>query len=158
MNIEIHHFDRAELLPLFSSADDSPMQIAGYIDAGVILVAREGDTIIGYVQIIETREESLFEIKSMAVTEGWQRSGVGTALVSAVAALCREWGGQRLTVSTSTADTGNLRFYLRLGFRFFRIVTDAFGPSSGYAKDAVVDGIPLRDQIFLELALGDPGA
>jgi hypothetical protein len=32
----------------------------------------------------------------------------------------------------------------------YRIVRDAFGPSTGYTEGAPVDGIPLRDQVFLE--------
>jgi hypothetical protein len=35
----------------------------------------------------------------------------------------------------------------------YRIVQDAFGPSSGYPEGALIDGIPLRDQVFLERAL-----
>jgi hypothetical protein len=55
-----------------------------------------------------------------------------------------------LFVSTATADIGNLRFYQRQGFRMYRIVQDAFTPENGYAAGVLIDGIPLRDQVFLE--------
>lgn len=135
-------------MPLFALADDSANQIAGYIGLGQVLVAREGDAIVGHAQLIGD------ELKSVAVAEDRQRLGVGKALVEAVIAQCREAGALRLTVSTATADIGNLRFYQRLGFRMTRIVRDAFGPVSGYPEGLMIDGIPLRDQVFLEFDLG----
>ena len=53
----------------------------------------------------------------------------------------------------STAAAGTLRFYQRGGFWMYRVVQDAFGPSTGYPVGLLMDGIPLRDQVFLELAL-----
>jgi len=74
-------------------------------------------------------------------------------LVEAAVVRCRIRGGHRLIVSTATADIGNLRFYQRLGFRMYRIARDAFTPLRGYPEAKLVDGIPLRDQVFLELDL-----
>jgi len=71
--------------------------------------------------------------------------------VEAAIARCRQRNGCKLIVSTAASDTGNLRFYQRQGFRMYRIVRDAFGPATGYAAGTLVDGIPLRDQVFLEL-------
>ena len=39
--------DRNLLLPLFALADDSRAQIATYIARGEVLVARDGDLIVG---------------------------------------------------------------------------------------------------------------
>jgi GNAT superfamily N-acetyltransferase len=91
----------------------------------------------------------------MAVDEARQREGIGYCLVKAAIARCRLRNGRRLMVSTATADTGNLRFYQRQGFRMSRIVRDAFTRSNGYQEGATIDGIPLRDQVFLELELTD---
>jgi ribosomal protein S18 acetylase RimI-like enzyme len=132
---------------LFALADDSAEQIEAYIGLGRILVACEGDAILGHAQIVDA------ELKSIAVAEGRQRSGVGRALVEAVIARARADGAACLTVSTATADIGNLRFYQRLGFRMTRIVRDAFGPATGYPEGLTIDGIPLRDQVFLEFDL-----
>jgi hypothetical protein len=45
-----------------------------------------------------------------------------------------------------------LRFYQRLGFRLLRIEPDAFTPEAGY-PDIEIDGIPLRDRVWLSLSL-----
>jgi GNAT superfamily N-acetyltransferase len=153
MHIGQYDEDRALLLPLFTLADDSAAQIAAYISRGEVLVARDAELVIGHLQIVETGDAGVFELKSMAVTEQRQREGVGARLVEAGLAYCRARSGRRLIVSTAAADTGNLRFYQRRGFRMSRIVRDVFTPSNGYMEGAVVDGIALRDQVFLDLDL-----
>lgn len=153
MPIESYLADRSALLPLFALADDSPAQISSYMALGEVLVAREGDAIVGYLQIVGTGAAGVFELKSMAVREQRRRQGVGRGLVEAALRHCRDRGGVRVIVSTASADTSNLRFYQRQGFRMYRVVQDAFGPWSGYAPDTFIDGIPLRDQVFLECNL-----
>ena len=157
MHIETYQADRAALLPLFTLADDSPAQIAGYIALGEVLVAREGDAVIGHAQIIETDHAGVFELKSLAVSEARQGEGIGRALIEAAVVFCRQRHGRRLVVSTAAAGTGHLRFYQRQGFRMERIVRDAFGPATGYAEGLHVDGIPLRDQVFLDRDLDAGG-
>jgi GNAT superfamily N-acetyltransferase len=151
MIIEDHQGDRGELQRLFALADDSAAQISTYIGRGKVLVAREAGDIIGHLQILETEDVGVFELKSMAVSEGRQGEGVGSRLVEAAVVWCREHEASRLVVSTAAGATGALRFYQRRGFRMLRVVRDAFGPSNGYAAGALVDGIPLRDQVFLDL-------
>jgi len=56
-------------------------------------------------------------------------------------------------LSTSPADARVLHFYQRLGFRLLRIVRDVFTPAAGY-RDTEIDGVPLRDQVWLSLSLG----
>jgi len=123
--------DRNLLLPLFALADDSRAQIATYITRGEVLVARDGDPIVGHLQILKTEDASVFELKSMAVTEKRQREGIRQHLVRAAIAYCRARNSHRLTVSTATADIANLRFYQRQGFRMYKIVRDAFVPAPG---------------------------
>jgi catechol 2,3-dioxygenase-like lactoylglutathione lyase family enzyme len=55
-------------------------------------------------------------------------------------------------VATAAADTGVLRFYQRLGFRLLRVERDVFTPEAGYPPTEV-DGVPLRDQVWLSLTL-----
>ena len=154
MRIERYEGNREALRPLFALADDSPMQISSYIDQGEVLVARDGGRIVGHVQVIETGEGGVFELKSLAVRPARQSEGLGRALVAAAITRCRERNGRRLIVSTATADIGNLRFYQRQGFRMCRIVRDAFGPQTGYPEGLLVNGIPLRDQVVFERDLG----
>jgi len=153
MDIEIYTGDRAALLPLFALADDSPSAVSAYLPLGEVLVAREGDAIVGHLQLTPTAEPDTLELKSLAVLEARQTQGLGHALVAAAAQRCRDRGVRRLIVSTAAAGTGALRFYQRQGFRMDRIVRDAFGPHNGYPEGLMVDGIPLRDQVFLDMAL-----
>ena len=153
MDIGIYHGDRHALRHLFALADDSEIQIASYIALGELLVACDGDAIAGHLQILDAGQPGLFEIKSMAVDPTHQRQGIGRDLVAAAIAHGRSRHGRRLIVSTATADIGNLRFYQRQGFRIYRVVQDAFRAESGYPDEIMIDGIPLRDQVFLELML-----
>jgi hypothetical protein len=58
-----------------------------------------------------------------------------------------------LLVATAAAETGNLRFYQRLGFRLLRIQRDAYTPADGYPDRLTIDGIPVRDRVWLNLEL-----
>jgi GNAT superfamily N-acetyltransferase len=144
--------DREDLRPLFREADDSEEQIDVYILSGVILVATDGAAIIGHLQLIDLPDNEV-ELKSMAVLEPWRGTGVGRALVEAALHHSRRLGRLRMLVATATADVGNLRFYQRLGFRMLRVERDAFGPHTGYADEVLIDGIPLRDRVWLDQAL-----
>ena len=48
-----------------------------------MLVARDGDLVIGHLQIVETNDAGVFELKNMAVKETRQRQGIGHSLVEA---------------------------------------------------------------------------
>jgi hypothetical protein len=56
-------------------------------------------------------------------------------------------------VGTAAADTGTLRFCQRLGFRMRGVEHDAFTAATGYAAGLEVDGIDLRDRVWLDLPL-----
>jgi len=137
---------------VFALADDSPAHVATYISLGEVFVARHGELIVGYAQIVESEDPRELELKSLAVIEARQGEGIGRDRVGAVVARCRERDGRHLIVSTAAA-VSILRFCQRGGFRIYRVVQDAFGPSTGYPVGLLMDGIPLRDQVFLELAL-----
>ncbi len=149
MTVSIERFlgDRSTLLHLFSEADDSPAQIARYIELGEVLVARRAGRIIGHIQSI--RDSSGMEIKSLAVLPAERGRGVGGALLRAVLDACV---APAVRVATASADLGNLRFYQRRGFRMDFIERDAFTPAHGY-PEIEIDGIPLRDRVWLSLDL-----
>lgn len=153
MPVEIYRCDRRHLMPLFLLADDSRDQVERYFALGEVLVFRDDREIIGHLQMLETGDPGVFELKSLAVLPGRRGSGVGTALVEAAVANCRDRNGRLLRVATAAADIGNLRFYQRRGFRICRVVRDAFGPATGYAPGLLIDGIPLRDQVLFDLVL-----
>ena len=148
-----HAGSREPLRALFALAEDSPEQLAAYLDLGEVLTASNADGVLGHIQIIDTEQPDQLEIKSMAVDPGVQGRGIGRALVEAALELARDQGRCKVVVATASADTGNLRFYQRLGLRLERVVPDAFTPATGYPAGIEIDGIPLRDQVWLSINL-----
>jgi GNAT superfamily N-acetyltransferase len=146
--------DRRELRALFELAEDSSQALDRYVEEGVVLVAKLRDerdeVVVGHVQITMHDDQPIAEIKNMAVAEPHQRTGVGRRLVSAALDRARRQGAARLEVATGAADVGNLRFYQRQGFRFSAIERDAFTPDAGYPTGIVIDGIELRDRVWLD--------
>ena len=149
MRIDLYSGDREMLRPLFELAEDSRAELDAYIGAGEVLVAVEGDERVGHLQLVGD------EIKNMAVVEAHRGRGVGRALVAAAIERARDERIEVLRVATGAADTGNLRFYQRLGFRMRAIERDAFTPANGYPPGLEVDGIELRDRVWLDLRLDD---
>jgi GNAT superfamily N-acetyltransferase len=159
VRVEEHAGGRAQLRWLFELAEDSAAALDAYIDAGRALVALREDRVVGHLQLVETDDPARLEVKSMAVEPAQQRRGVGRALVEAAIARARDEDRASLVVATAAADVGNLRFYQRLGFRLGSVERDAFTETTGYAPGLRIDGIELRDRVWLDLALrGDSDA
>jgi GNAT superfamily N-acetyltransferase len=148
-----HPGPRAVLRPWFALADDSTRQLDAYIDAGRVLVAMMDQAIVGHLQLVDGPAPDEIELKNMAVVQAWRGTGIGRALVNRAVTECADSGRSTMLVATGAADLGNLRFYQRLGFRMLRIERDAFTPDTGYPDDLEVDGIPLRDRVWLSRAL-----
>ena len=149
-----HTAARDALRALFEEAEDSATQLNAYIDEGEVLVALAGEAVVGHLQLIDGPAENESEIKNMAVERAHRGRGVGRTLIHSAAELARARGRATPTVATAAADIGNLRFYQRVGFRMRMVERDAFSLATGYAPDATVDGIALRDRVWLDLDLG----
>jgi ribosomal protein S18 acetylase RimI-like enzyme len=143
---------RDALADLFAEADDSAAAIRGYREAGRVLVAREGSAIVGHLQLVDGTNDDEAELKSLAVREDHRGRGIGRMLVERAVAACRDEHRSTLLVATAAADTRALRFYQRLGFRLLHVERDAFTREAGY-PEIEVDGIPLRDRVWLSLEL-----
>jgi GNAT superfamily N-acetyltransferase len=88
--------------------------------------------------------------------------GIGTALVAGLARLLRAQGVTVLRVTTTNDNLTALRFYQRRGFRIVAVHAGAMA-ASRRLKPTIPElgehGIPIRDEIELELTLGpDRGA
>jgi lactoylglutathione lyase len=149
--VKEHPGARTGLRSLFELAEDSSQELDAYIDAGRVLVAVDGNQVVGHVQITETERPAEAEIKNMAVDPSHQRRGVGRTLIAAAIALARGDGRSTLVVATAAADTGNLRFYQRQGFRMRSIERDAYTEATGYDPQLQLDGVELRDRVWLDL-------
>ena len=143
---------RTEVRMLFEEAEDSAQELDSYINAGEVLVAIKGEEIVGHLQLIDLADGTS-EIKNMAVEAAHRGYGIGRALIDTAIDLTRAREGSALTVATAAADVGNLRFYQRAGFRMRSIERDAFGPAAGYPAGLRIDGIRLRDRVWLDLGL-----
>jgi GNAT superfamily N-acetyltransferase len=82
--------------------------------------------------------------------------GAGTALVDAVARAARDAGCRRVWLITTNDNLRALRFYQRRGFRLAALHRDALDRSRELKPsipEIGLDGIPLRDELELELDL-----
>jgi lactoylglutathione lyase len=154
LRIEQHTGPRTDLRALFEEAEDSTSALDAYIDAGDVLVASVNGRVVGHLQLIEG-EHNGAEIKNMAVEAAYRGRGIGRTLIAAAIEAAVAAGHARLSVATAAADVDNLRFYQLAGFRLRSVERDAFTRLDGYAAGLRIDGIPLRDRVWLELDL-DP--
>ena len=153
VRVELHTGPRAELRPLFAMAEDSAAQLDSYLDAGQVLVAVAGDRVVGHVQIVDSNEALQGEIKNMAVEAPFRGRGIGRTLINAAVDLARAQRRSKLVVATAAAGIDNLRFYQRNGFRMRSVERDAFTPVEGYPNHSSLDGIELRDRVWLDLCV-----
>ena len=153
IRVERHTGPRSELRALFAMAEDSAAHLDSYLDAGQVLVAQAGDRVIGHLQLVDTTDAHESEIKNMAVEASYRGRGIGRTLQAAVE-LTRAQHRSLLVVATAAADIDNLRFYQRAGFRMRAVERDAFTPAAGYSPQTRLDGIDLRDRLWLDLNLG----
>jgi GNAT superfamily N-acetyltransferase len=150
LRIETYDGPRDELRSLFELAEDSAAELDAYIGAGRVLVAVSDGEIIGHLQLTGTGDPRQAEIKNMAVREDRQGQGVGRLLIQAAVDLAAAGAVRSILVATAAADIGNLRFYQRQGFRMRSVERDAFTPATGYPAGLLIDGIELRDRVWLD--------
>ena len=85
-----------------------------------------------------------------------ERSGVGSALIAAVREAALVAGCRRLWLITTNDNLAALRFYQLRGFRLVAVYPNALEASRRLKPEIPLvghDGIPLRDEIELELLL-----
>jgi RimJ/RimL family protein N-acetyltransferase len=92
-----------------------------------------------------------------ALEEG---KGIGTVLLEAVAAAAREAGCARVQLLTTNNNLRALAFYQKRGFRLVGLVPGAIDEERSLKPSIpLVDasGLPIRDELHLELELETPG-
>src|SRR4029078_13716011 len=83
-------------------------------------------------------------------------AGAGTALMEAVAAAARDAGCRRVWLITNNDNMRAFRFYQRRGFRLAAPLPHAVERARELKPsipEVGLDGIPLRDELELELTL-----
>jgi GNAT superfamily N-acetyltransferase len=151
--------------------DDERDWVAGFYDEhwGSTRMARLGEVVDlcglpafvaeheGQVAAVATYAIQGADCELAALTTSMRRVGGGSALVEAIAATARDAGCTRLWVLTTNDNTPALRFYQRAGFDLVALHRGAVDEARRELKPEIPevgrDGIPLRHELVLELAL-----
>lgn len=115
-------------------------------------IAEDGDEKIGLVTYRMEGDEC--EIITLNSTR--ENGGIGTALLDAVKQAAAEEGCQRVWLITTNDNFHALRFYQKRDFRLVAVYPNALDQSRKVKPEIPlfgIDGIPLRDEIELELKL-----
>lgn len=115
-------------------------------------VALRGNEIVGLVTL--RAEGGACEIVTIDSTQSG--AGIGTALIDAAKAFARQAGCTRLWLITTNDNLGALRFYQKRGFVLVAVHRNAVEESRKLKPQIPLignDGIPLRDEIELEMVL-----
>lgn len=132
-------------------ADEDEHMLARYAERGDLLAMfdERDDTIVAVAIVVPVTDG--VELKNIAVATEYQHHGLGSRLLNAI---CTQYSGQApwIMVGTGDADFDNIRFYEQNGFRVVGRVLDFFAQ---YDHPIVVNGLPLRDMVYLRRDL-DP--
>ena len=117
-------------------------------------LAAEDEQVVGVV----TYEFHADACEITSINSHYAASGIGTALVERVAAAARSRSCRRVWLITTKDNLNALRFYQKRGFRLAALYPGAVDESRTIKPQIPLvgeNGIPLHDEIRLELAL-DP--
>jgi GNAT superfamily N-acetyltransferase len=123
----------------------------------------EADRLPGFVAFIEGKPKGLTtyriineECEVVTLDSLIGGIGIGTSLLEAVKGLAEMRGCQRIWLITTNDNLSALKFYQKRGYRLAAVHRDAL-TRSRQLKPSIpeigLDGIPLRDEIELELSL-----
>jgi RimJ/RimL family protein N-acetyltransferase len=135
--------------------------------AGTKIVTRgrvhQADELPGFIAVQDGKPVGLvtyhingLECQIVSLNSLYEGIGIGTALIDAVKNIALAARCQRLWLITTNDNTAAIRFFQKRGFRLVAVHRDALEPSRRLKPEIPltgVDGIPLRDEIELELIL-----
>ena len=151
--------DRELVAELLVAAWGTPIVVAHGIryDAGRLpaLIAWDGERAAGLLTYSLGPDDC--EVVTLDAFE--RGNGAGTALLAAAATLAEDAGLNRLWLITTNDNVDGLRFYQRRGMRITAIAVDAIAESRRIKPEIPETGeygIPIRDEITLEMRLPRP--
>lgn len=115
-------------------------------------IAEQGDEVLGLV-IYDIRGN---ECELVSLNSARENIGIGSALLATVANAAREAGCRRIWVITTNDNLRALRFYQKRGMRLAALYPNAIQESRRIKPEIPMvgrDGIPLRDELELEIIL-----
>jgi GNAT superfamily N-acetyltransferase len=126
-------------------------------------VVHDGERPPGFLALMEGRRVGLItyriegaECEIVNLNSLVEGMGVGSALVEAVRKVATSTGCRRLWLITTNDNMAALRFYQTRGFQLVAVDRNALEESRRLKPEIALvglDGIPLRDEIELELLL-----
>jgi GNAT superfamily N-acetyltransferase len=158
----IHADERAELARLvranWGSSIVASRGVAHDVADLPCLVAVDGERWLGLAVYRLDGDECEF-----VLLEAFEKvRGVGTALLAAIVEVARLSSCRRLWLMTTNDNLDALRFYQRRGMRLVRVWPEATTEARQKLKPEIPlvgdYGIPLRDELELELLLADSAA
>jgi RimJ/RimL family protein N-acetyltransferase len=115
-------------------------------------LAIHSDQMLGLLAYSISNDE--LEIVSLVSLE--ENIGIGTALISTAREYAQQAGYHRMWLITTNDNTPALHFYQKRGFHLVAVHRNALELSRNFKPEIPhigLDGIPLRDEIELELLL-----
>lgn len=95
-------------------------QIINHPETGVILLARQGEQVVGMVNLLFTVSTALGDpvalLEDMVVSLPARRAGIGTQLLAEAISFARSQGCRRITLLTDRTNEAAQRFYEKQGF------------------------------------------
>lgn len=111
----------AEFTPDESKQAQALKAIITQPSVGEILVARDGDSIVGMVSLLYSVSTALggrvATMEDMVVEPSHRAEGIGSALLEEIVALANQRACLRLTLLTDAVNLPAQQFYQRAGFR-----------------------------------------
>jgi len=125
-------------------------------------VACDGEDVVGAAVFAVEEAWSALVLVMLNVLPGFQGRGGGRSLLDALRHEASRRGLDRILVVTTNDDLPALALYQRYGFRIAEIVVGRVATDHAAGRDGQVlagfAGIPVRDEIRLELRVASQGA
>jgi ribosomal protein S18 acetylase RimI-like enzyme len=148
--------DRGIVVPLlereWGAVEVVALSLGGVVDASALpgwLAERDGE-VVGLLTYLTSGD-----VVDIVTINAFAGGGVGAALVEALVEQVRG-SATRLRVTTTNDNTRALRFYQRVGFRLTALRAGAVDESRRIKPripEIGHDGIPIRDELELEMEL-----
>ena len=131
-------------------SDETVEAINKYITDSEIYSLEIEDISVGIYALYELNKDEI-EIKNIAVSEDFQRKGIGMFLLQDAIERAKKKGYKTIIIGTAETSVYQLKLYQRAGFQQFDIKKDFF--LENYVEPIFEDGILLKDMIMLKMEL-----
>ncbi len=145
--------ERERWVPLLELADEAE-PLRGYLQDGTLYGLAAPDGAPRAAILVVEKSPGVAELRAVAVAEAAQGQGVGTLMVHATLFVLGQRGVRRAVVGTASSGVRQIAFYQRCGFRLSHIERDYFSPETGYPDELTENGIPIRDMVWMDRAVG----